>query len=65
MSIHPTVSEAKQLSKKYNLQRCIVFFQLPDGRCGHSSYGKTKALCDHTRDVADGMWEAFEEEATQ
>lgn len=55
----PSIGEARRLAMKHDLQRCIVFFTAADGRAGYVSYGKTRALCEGTRRVADAMWDGF------
>ena len=54
-----TIDEAKNLAAQYGLVRVIVYFEQADGKIGYTSYGKTKALCEGTRRIADGMWDRF------
>ena len=53
----PSVNDARALARKHNLARCVVFFTTSNGRIGYASYGKTRQLCDSTRQLADRMWD--------
>jgi hypothetical protein len=55
---NPTISDAKRLSVTHTLRRCVILFELDDGRVGYSSYGRTRALCRGTQEVMD---EAFDD----
>jgi len=57
----PTTADAKRLATTHNLKRIIVFFEEIDGRFGYASYGRTKSLCQTTREIADGLWSYFKQ----
>ena len=61
MSI-PTISETKAIAERKGLRRCVILFQLADGRVGYASYGKTKELCNSTRVIMDNTFNALEAE---
>jgi len=47
------VSKARDASKRLGLRSMIVLQELPDGRWGYTSYGRTRAECDRARKVAE------------
>lgn len=59
MANHPEVDDARKLGKRDGLKRCIVFFVTDEGKYGYASWGRTKRLCDDTRDLADEMYETM------
>jgi hypothetical protein len=56
----PEVAAARDFGKKFGADQVIVLFRLADGRLGYASYGKTRALCDATKELADAALEAVE-----
>ncbi|HMQ38988.1 MAG TPA: hypothetical protein PKA33_01500 [Amaricoccus sp.] len=49
------ISSARSASKRLGLRSMIVLQELPDGRWGYTSYGKTKADCGRARKIADDL----------
>ncbi len=60
--MHPTLNEIRELSKKYKLKKCILAFELPDGRFGFISYGHNKEQCQKTKKIGDKLYDLFESE---
>ncbi len=54
------VSDAKQLATREKLKRCVIWYQLEDGRVGYASYGKTRDLCQSTRLIMDDVFDDVE-----
>lgn len=58
----PEVAIARDYAKKFGQKRVIILFD--DGeRCGYTSYGETRALCDSAKRIAEHVWEPFLEAA--
>lgn len=55
----PQVAAARDFGNRFGADRVIIFYTLPDGRVGYSSYGKTRALCDATGKAADRVFDAM------
>ena len=51
------IANARAASKRLGLRSMIVLQELPDGRWGYTSYGKTKADCQRARRIADSALE--------
>lgn len=49
------VSKAREASKRLGLRSMIVMQELPDGRWGYTSYGRTKTDCDRAKVIGDEM----------
>ena len=49
------VCKARDASKRLGLVKMIVLQELPDGRWGYTSYGRTRAECDRARKVAENI----------
>jgi len=49
------ISKARDASKRLGLKSMIVLQELPDGRWGYTSYGRTKAECTRARNIADEL----------
>jgi hypothetical protein len=60
MTDYPSVSDAKKLARQKNLRRCVILFETDEGRVGYSSYGKTKAFCESTREIMDENFDELE-----
>lgn len=58
------VARARAASKRLGLRSMIVLQELPDGRWGYASYGKTKADCQRARRLADEALSAVDFAAT-
>ena len=54
------IASARTASKRLGLRSMIVMQELPDGRWGYTSYGKTKADCQRARAIADELMGAVE-----
>lgn len=52
------IANAREASKRLGLRSMIVLQELPDGRWGYTSYGKTKADCGRARIIADEVLSA-------
>ncbi len=57
----PSIGDAKRLGKANHLRRCVILFETDCGQVGYASYGKTKALCQSTRSLMDGVFDEIEE----
>lgn len=53
----PSIGDAKQLAAKNRLRRCVILFETEEGQVGYSSYGKTRALCQSTREIMDEIFD--------
>lgn len=57
----PEVAVARDSAKRlgdlagHQVTRCVVVYELDDGRIGYASYGATKNLCNSARAWADEM----------
>jgi len=49
------IANARDASKRLGLKSMIVLQELPDGRWGYTSYGRTRAECDRARRVAENI----------
>lgn len=47
------ISNARDAGKRLGMRSMIVLQELPDGRWGYTSWGKTKADCDRAKWLAD------------
>jgi len=55
----PEVAVARDAAKKLNAEMCVVLYvDLRKGQMGYASYGKTRALCDETKKLADHCYAA-------
>lgn len=55
----PEVAVARDAAKKLgDASMCIVLWVTPDKKVGMASYGKTRALCDAAKRIADDVWDA-------
>lgn len=54
------ISRAREASKRLGLRSMIVMQELPDGRWGYTSYGRSRADCDRARSIADELMSAVE-----
>ena len=53
----PEVAVARDAAKKLgDASMCIVLWVASDEKVGMASYGKTKALCDAAKRIADDVW---------
>lgn len=57
----PEVAAARDFGARFGAERVVILYALPDGRIGYASYGKTRKLCDATKDVAEASLKAFGE----
>ena len=55
------IANARAASKRLGLRSMIVLQELPDGRWGYTSYGKTKADCQRARRIADSALEHLDD----
>lgn len=53
----PSIEDARRFAKANGLRRCVLLFELGDGRVGYTSYGETKALCCATREIMDEIFD--------
>lgn len=58
----PTIGDAKRMAKSNSLRRCVILFETAEGQVGYASYGETKALCQSTREIMDGLFDGIEHE---
>ena len=58
----PEVAAARDFGKKFNAKRVIILRVNEDNSFGYVSYGKTRELCDQTRDLAEKIMPVFENE---
>lgn len=59
----PEVAVARDAANKLgDASMCIVLWVTPDEKVGMASYGKTRALCDAARIIADEVWNAVVED---
>ena len=54
------IANARDASKRLGLKSMIVMQELPDGRWGYTSYGRTRAECQRARKIADGLMVSVE-----
>ena len=54
------ISSARTAGQRLGLRSMIVLQELPDGRWGYTSWGKTKADCGRARVIADECLSAVE-----
>ena len=59
--LHPDIGDAKALAKASDLARCVILFELPDGRVGYSSYGKDRRTCKSTSEIMDDYFTDIEQ----
>ena len=53
----PEVAVARDAAKKLgDASMCIVLWVTADEKVGMASYGKTPALCDAAKCIADDVW---------
>lgn len=53
----PSVGDARSLAKQNHLRRCVILFETDEGQVGYSSYGKTKPMCESTREIMDEIFD--------
>lgn len=51
------IGNARAAGERLGLRSLIVLQELPDGRWGYTSWGKTKADCDRAKRIADDALE--------
>lgn len=51
------IANARAAGKRLGMRSVIVLQELPDGRWGYTSWGKTKADCGRARKIADELLE--------
>ena len=62
----PEVKVARDAAQKLDAEMCVVIYVNRKEQIGYASYGRTKALCDETKKLADHClesamdWFAFE-----
>lgn len=54
------IDAARSFAQRHGLPTVILFYELPDGRLGYTSYGQTKALCGRARRLADRAFDLLE-----
>ncbi len=55
----PEVAVARDAAKRLNNARqCVVIYITDAGQIGYASYGRTKALCDEMKIIADAAYDA-------
>lgn len=57
------VSRARDAGRRLGLRSMIVLQELPDGRWGYTSWGRTLADCGRARRLADQALDMVETEA--
>lgn len=58
---HPDVDDARELGKQYGEDQVIVIYvDRDDGSFGYASYGRTSALCNKTKILADHLYDKVE-----
>ncbi len=58
---HPEVAAARDFGKKFGKDRVIIIHvNDATGDMGYASYGRTRALCDDTKRLADATFEAVQ-----
>lgn len=57
------VSRARDAGQRLGLRSMIVLQELPDGRWGYTSWGRTRADCGRARRLADQALDMVETEA--
>lgn len=59
----PEVAAARDFGTKFGFDQVIVLHRNSQtGFIGYASYGKTKALCDDAKTLADRAFEAMEDD---
>lgn len=53
------IANARAAGERLGMRSVIVLQELPDGRWGYTSWGKTRRDCDRARKIADGLHAAL------
>lgn len=54
------ISNARAAGKRLGLRSIIVLQEMPDGRWGYTSWGKTKADCGRAKRIADEVFDGID-----